>query len=242
MTCNIEALRIRKMDIGGQIIRRLKGTTKGGANGESEEEKIEEEEGWRDEERERKEKEMEWTKWKGKKIKNIYTDGSYKENKTMKTMMLGGHKVKAGGGMVVQDEEGYYHPLRVIMDVEVESAFPVETITLLAACIIGEGEGKIEIGTDCLGAMAATRRRNKGFNRIIPIDWSKDRDINIKKVKAHPERREGVWEEDDIGIWQADLVAGGDGGIMREVLATSVLNYYGSLGSIAIVIIIMSRT
>ena len=77
--------------------------------------------------------------------------------------------------------------------------------------------------------------KNKGFSRVIPIDWSPDKNINIKKVKAHPERREGVWEEDDRGIWTADLIAGGGGGIMEEVLATSVMKYYGSLGSIAIV-------
>ena len=34
MTCSIEALRVRKLDIGGQIIRRIKGTTKDGANEE----------------------------------------------------------------------------------------------------------------------------------------------------------------------------------------------------------------
>ena len=55
-------------------------------------------------------------KWKGKKITRMYTDGSYKEDKTLKPMLLGGHKVKAGGGIVVAGE-GWYSPLRVLMDV-----------------------------------------------------------------------------------------------------------------------------
>ena len=117
------------------------------------------------------------------------------------------------------------------MDVDVESAFPVETITLMATCVIGEGKGKIDIGSDCLGAIVAIRRKNKNINRIIPTNWSLDGNINIKKVKAHPERREGIWHDDEKGIWIADDIAGGGGGKIKEVLASSVLKYFGSLGS-----------
>ena len=34
--------------------------------------------------------EVGWAKWKGRTIKKIYTDGSYKEEKTLKTLLLGG--------------------------------------------------------------------------------------------------------------------------------------------------------
>ena len=54
-------------------------------------------------------------------------------------------------------------------------------------------------------------------------------------MKAHPERREGVWDEDDIRIYLADEVASGRGGNMDEIRATKVLNHLGSLGCIAIV-------
>ena len=67
--------------------------------------------------------------------------------------------MKAGGGIVVAGE-GWYSPLRVLMDVEVDSAFPVETITLLVSCLIAEGEGDIKIGSDCKGAMAAVNKKN----------------------------------------------------------------------------------
>ena len=49
-------------------------------------------------------------------------------------MMLGGHKVKAGGGIAILTDDGLFIPLRVLMDIKVDSAFPVETITLLAGC------------------------------------------------------------------------------------------------------------
>ena len=66
-------------------------------------------------------------------------------------------------------------------------------------------------------------------------NYSPSANIEIHKVKAHPERREGEWQEDDEGIYLADKIAGGEGGEMGEVKATSALNYLGSLGAIAIV-------
>ena len=217
MTCNIAAMRKRTLDIGGEI--RGKGChndkDRWGTNHGEED------------------NELGWMKWKGKKITRMYTDGSYKEEKTLRSMLLGGHKVKAGGGIVVAGE-GWYSPLRVLMDVEVDSAFPVETITLLVSCLIAEGEGDIKIGSDCKGAMAAVNKKNKSFNRILP-KYKPGKNIEIHKVKAHPERREGIWEGDDEGIWLADKIAGGEGGNMVTIKATSALNYLGSLGAIAIV-------
>ena len=58
----------------------------------------------------------------------------------------------------------------------------------------------MEIGTDCKSAQSAVKRRNKDFNRVLPV-CEPDKDIIMKKLKAHPERREGVWDGDDMGIW-----------------------------------------
>ena len=217
MTCSIAAMRKRTLDKGVEIRVR-------GGNNNKDRVDINQLEG---------EDELGWMKWKGKKITRMYTDGSYKEEKTLKTMLLGGHKVIAGGGIVVAGE-GWYSPLRVLMDVEVDSAFPVETITLLVSCLIAEGEGKIKIGSDCKGAMAAVNKKNKNFNRVLQ-NYKPSDNIEIHKVKAHPERREGVWEEDEEGIWLADKIAGGEGGIIGTIKATSALNYLGSLGAVAIV-------
>ena len=85
--------------------------------------------------------------------------------------MLGGHRIKAGGGIAILTDDGLFSPLRVLMDIEVDSAFPVETITLMAGCVIAEGMGEIEIGSDCLGAMAAVDGRNKDFGRLLGL-WN----------------------------------------------------------------------
>ena len=55
--------------------------------------------------------------------------------------------------------------------------------------------------------MAAVDGRNKDFKRLLG-PWKHGRNIKIKKVKAHPEKREGVWQEDETGIWSADKIAG----------------------------------
>jgi hypothetical protein len=230
MTCNLAAMRTRVLELGKKIIKR------GQEESEEEGSTTDESSSSSSEEGSLLEEEKGWEKWKGKSIKRIYTDGSYKEDKTMRSMMLGGHKVTAGGGIVIQGDDGLYTPLRILMDVEVESAFPVETITLIASCLIGEGKGSIEIGTDCKGAQAAVKGRNKDFKRLgCGTIWVPDKDLTIKKVKAHPERREGVWDNDDVGIYLADEVASGRGGKMEEIRATKVLKHLGSLGCIAIV-------
>ena len=41
-------------------------------------------------------------------------------------MMLGGHKVIAGGGIAILTDDGLFSPLRVLMDIEDDSAFSVE--------------------------------------------------------------------------------------------------------------------
>ena len=51
--------------------------------------------------------------------------------------------------------------------------------------------------------MAAVNKKNKSFNGILP-KYKTSKNIEIHKVKAHPERREGIWEGDDEGIWLAD--------------------------------------
>ncbi len=64
----------------------------------------------------------------------------------------------------------------------------------------------MEINTDCKGAMAAKRGRNKDFRRILG-GYKRGVGTVIRKVKAHPERREGEWTRDDHGIYKADQIA-----------------------------------
>ena len=149
----------------------------------------------------------------------------------MRSLMLGGGKVKAGGAVVLAGNN-WYSPLFVEMDMETEGAFQVETISLLAGCLIAE-EMEVTISTDCKGAMAAEGGRNQDFNRILG-GWERGKGISIKKVKAHPERREGEWTEDDEGIFLADQVAGGKGDNMPRVRATEVIGEIARRGRIMI--------
>ena len=54
-------------------------------------------------------------------------------------------------------------------------------------------------------------------------------------MKAHPEKREELWQEDERGIWTADKIAEGGVKKVHVATATSVLKLFGKMGSIAIV-------
>ena len=97
--------------------------------------------------RERKIEMGEWVEWKGKTFNKIYTDGSWKKVNTVASLLLDKGKVKAGGGIVLTDGN-WFSPIAVEMDMETESAFDPETISLLAAYEFARRAGhKVEINT-----------------------------------------------------------------------------------------------
>ena len=125
------------------------------------------------------------------------------------SLLLNTGKVIAGGGIVLTDGE-WFSPIAIEMDIKTESVFPVESISLIAAYEIARYTGRrIEIGTDCKGAMGVPEKKNAGFNSILG-GGVPDENITITKVKAHPE----LWGEKEIrdinekGNWIADHVAG----------------------------------
>ncbi len=128
--------------------------------------------------------------------------------------------------------ENWYSPLFIEMDLETEGAFQVETISLLAGSVIGK-DCQVDIHTDCRGAMAAEKKKNKEFGRILG-NWKRGDGVNIKKVKAHPERREGEWDKNDEGIYLADLVASGDGGNVPTLSAKTIIGEIARGGKIMI--------
>jgi hypothetical protein len=84
-----------------------------------------------------------WRMWEGRSFKKIYTDGSYKKIHTLRSLLMGGGTIKEGGAIVIAEEGGYYSPIRIDMDFEVESAFPVETISILGACeMVSHGQAE----------------------------------------------------------------------------------------------------
>ncbi len=101
-----------------------------------------------------------WKIWKGKTFKYIYTDGSWKREKSMSSNMLDSGTVKVGGAIIIADDN-WFSPIAVDMDVEVGSAHEVEGIMALGACVIAEKVAdNIKVHTDCLGAIAVVARRS----------------------------------------------------------------------------------
>ena len=166
----------------------------------------------------------EWMKWEGKPFTKIYTDGSWKKENTVASLLLNTGKVVAGGGMVLTDGN-FFSPIYVEMDVETESAFNVETIMLIAGYEVGrEAERKIELNTDCRGEMSAIKGKNAGYKAILG-GWEEDDNIEVRKVKAHPEMwgEKGKWDVDEIGNWMADHIAGGGNEGVRTISAREIL-------------------
>ena len=83
-----------------------------------------------------------------------------------------------------------------------------------------------------MGAMAAERGKNRDMNRILG-GWKRGKGIAVKKVKAHPERREGGWSKDDEGIFVADQIAGNVGNV-PSVTATKIIGEIARRGKIMI--------
>ena len=62
----------------------------------------------------------------------IYTDGSWKERASMKDFLSGKREIIAGGAVVLRKGDKYF-PIYVEMDIELDSAFEAELISLLIA-------------------------------------------------------------------------------------------------------------
>ena len=94
-----------------------------------------------------------WAEWEGGHFDRIYTDGSYDKSTSLKEMLLGKGEVKAGGAVVLSNGEWFYN-IEVEMDVEVESAFDTELISILIACEIAKRRRNgVRIFSDCNSAI-----------------------------------------------------------------------------------------
>jgi hypothetical protein len=91
-----------------------------------------------------------------------------------------------------------------------------------------------ELYTDCKGAMAAVNKRNRDVNMSLG-GWAIPEGIEIRKIKAHPERREGEWDNGEKGIFFADQVAGGEGGKLPSVTASGIIERVSRRGILSVV-------
>jgi hypothetical protein len=138
----------------------------------------------------------------------IYTDGSWKESLTLRDVLSGKRTVKAGGAVILGKGDRYLC-IHVAIDIETESAFEVEMISLLIAIDIA-GTRDVTIYSDCKSALSLLNGRNRGAFFNILSGWKKPVDTILKKVKAHPEKfkKPEDWGDSDKGIWIADQIAG----------------------------------
>ena len=70
----------------------------------------------------------------------IYTDGSWKKSETIREFLNGGGIVRCGGAVVLGRKGTEFTTIFIEVDVDVESAFEVEMISLLVAIAICEGK------------------------------------------------------------------------------------------------------
>ena len=146
----------------------------------------------------------------------------------MRQFLLGKRNQTVGGCIVLTDGHSWVHRIRVVVDVEVKKAFDVELICLLIANEIAEGiTSPVVIHSDCQAAInVANGARSHSFSNTIN-GWRKGTNVEIVKVRAHPERHKPYeeWDWKDKGIWTADRVAGGQMDHDGSVLASSHYHY-----------------
>jgi len=153
----------------------------------------------------------EWAMWGGGIFTHIYTDGSYKEEADWGEYLLGDVRRQAGGAVILSDGKSWYHRIFVEIDMEVSDAGQVEVICLLLACEMAKAQGnEVIIGSDCENALKVVNGGDsEAFSHILG-GWKKWDGITTKKIAAHPERFKPwqTWDDDDMGIYIADRVAG----------------------------------
>jgi hypothetical protein len=148
------------------------------------------------------------TMFEGFEFDTIYTDGSWKESITLRDHLSGRRTVEAGGAVILGKGEKYLC-LHIRIDLDTDSAFEVEMISLLVAIEIA-GSRDITIYSDCKSALSLLNGRNRGSFFNILSGWNKSINTILSKVKAHPEKykKPESWNMEDKGIWVADQVAG----------------------------------
>jgi hypothetical protein len=142
----------------------------------------------------------------------VYTDGSFSTNGNFRERATTGGTVTATSAVVfglANDRRA----IRVSKGVRHTSAYTTELQAIqIASTRLLPGH---TIHSDCLSAIAACQRFwdfNKfDGNKTIILAGLPRQKCELRKVSAHPERREPVhrWTTEDHGIFDADEVAGG---------------------------------
>jgi hypothetical protein len=128
-----------------------------------------------------------------------YTDGSWMVQHSLSSFLLGNSTPMTAGAVVLRTTRGMV-TIRVEMDINSKSAFESEVVSLLIAHELSNGR-PTNIWTDCEAALKALCGGNRGALNQVIAGWNKNRDINFRKVQAHPERRkrEVNWTDQERG-------------------------------------------
>jgi hypothetical protein len=167
----------------------------------------------------------------------MYTDGSYKEEWNWGEFLLGPPRKKAGGAIILSDGAETFHRIEVMMDLDIENANMTEVICILIGIEMSKANGWVlKLGSDC---QAALNTVNGGYSENfynILAGWKRWEGVETFKVKAHPERRKkySEWDNDDMGIWIADNVAGGFMEADQRVSAKQWINRIATQSKVSI--------
>ena len=95
----------------------------------------------------------------------------------------------------------------------------------------------MNIWSDCSSAIKCLNGGGLGPYSQLLSGWTKNKDINFCKVKAHPERRlpASEWSKEEQGNFLADNVASGAVQPMLTISAREWLSWIGSKSSIVII-------
>ena len=138
----------------------------------------------------------------------VYTDGSWSRTDTVSSLLLGCGAIKTAGALVLHTPRGMIN-VKVVMDIDVHSAYEAELISLLIAHELSKGR-PITIWTDCESAMKRLNGAGLGSLAQVLSGWRKNPRTLFRKVKAHPEKRIPLasWSMEEKGNFMADQVAG----------------------------------
>jgi hypothetical protein len=152
----------------------------------------------------------------------LFTDGSWEDSAPAGDKLMGCHKLRAGGAVVVMNSDGSYHGYYTVINESQEeyiSAFDMELMMMIVAHTMRNGK-KNQIYSDCTSAIKVMLDGVWGWKSskggLLRSTAAKFKDVtDIKHISAHPERginknRMDLWSDLDKGIYLADLLAGGN--------------------------------
>ncbi len=167
---------------------------------------------------------------------SVFTDGSWRRSDTLRSLLKCEGQTHAGVAIVLCKGGKRMVGIRVEIDVEVESAFEVELISLIIAITMYKGS-PMTIFSDCKSALAVLNGKHRGSFFSLLGGWRKSENCILEKVRAHPEkfRKPKEWDYYDKRVWAADQIAGDTFTPALTVKASAWLNLV-SYSSKAIVV------